>query len=313
MEALSKYGYGEYVEGYVPEFPHEDEDVEFPEFVPNVPEEEVEEEVVEESEEEVVVVSEESEEEVVVVDSVSTVVVVEEESEEEVVEESEEEVVSESEESYYYPSTVSPVTVYEPSVPTVVVPSEPTVVVEEPTVYEPTVYVPSVSTVTPYVPEPEPESVSTVSSVSSVSSVSRKSRRSRSHRSHHQTYYDDVKPYRPQQTSSRPPVQQVNASGLPDGVSVNVNGDGVYDDSSSCSSDADIVINIFNGMGAPRVGRQLEYKCRPGNHECRPQCPEARYNSADQTVTIDWVGDAQGCEHYAKPEQTVITLFAPSN
>lgn len=76
--------------------------------------------------------------------------------------------------------------------------------------------------------------------------------------------------------------------------------------------DGDVVINIFNGMGGLNFGANIEYQCRPGNHECRPQCPEARFNDYDNTVTVAWQEDAAGCEHYAKPAKTLITLFAPS-
>jgi hypothetical protein len=91
---------------------------------------------------------------------------------------------------------------------------------------------------------------------------------------------------------------------------VNVNGD--YDAHSASDDSADVVINIFNGVGQPRVGRQLEYKCQVGHGECRPQCPEARFNSDSQEITINWAADTAGCDGYFKPENTVITLFAPS-
>lgn len=29
-------------------------------------------------------------------------------------------------------------------------------------------------------------------------------------------------------------------------------------------------------------------------------------------MTVNWTGDSKGCAHYAKPEKTTITLFAPS-
>jgi hypothetical protein len=29
-------------------------------------------------------------------------------------------------------------------------------------------------------------------------------------------------------------------------------------------------------------------------------------------VTVNWTADDKGCEHYAKPSKTTITLFAPS-
>lgn len=91
-----------------------------------------------------------------------------------------------------------------------------------------------------------------------------------------------------------------------------MNEDGQYADYHSDDDDTDIVINIFNGVGAAPVGRKLEYGCVPNHGQCRPQCPEARYDADHGTVTVDWTGDSAGCEHYAKPSKTTITLFAPS-
>ena len=122
--------------------------------------------------------------------------------------------------------------------------------------------------------------------------------------------YEHVETYRPEQTY-QPPVQRqaTRNNGLPDQVQVNYNADAT---SVVGGDDNDVVINIFNGVGVPQFGRQIEYQCQPGTHECRPQCPEARYNSHDGTVTVNWIEDAAGCEHYAKPDKTLITLFAPS-
>jgi len=110
--------------------------------------------------------------------------------------------------------------------------------------------------------------------------------------------YDNVEPYRPDATYQPPsqPRGQLQ-SDLPDGIQINYNADAT----SYAGNDDDIVINIFNGVGVPKFGRQIEYQCQPGTHECRPQCPEARLNPHDGTVTVNWLEDAAGCEHYAKP------------
>ena len=122
--------------------------------------------------------------------------------------------------------------------------------------------------------------------------------------------YETVQPYRPQPSSQyHPPTTQQSAH-LPSNVQVHVNDDADYDTHSDDSKD--IVINIFNGVGAPNVSKPIEYTCQPGQGQCRPQCPEARYNAGEGTVTVNWTADDHGCEHYAKPRKTVVTLFAPS-
>ena len=114
--------------------------------------------------------------------------------------------------------------------------------------------------------------------------------------------------YRPEPTL-RAPVLQHTSNLLPEGIEINHIGGGgkagAYD------QDGDVVINIFNN-GAPAFGKQLEYDCKPKAGECRPQCPEARFDSRARTVTISFLEDAAGCPHYAKPEGTLVTLFAPS-
>lgn len=130
------------------------------------------------------------------------------------------------------------------------------------------------------------------------------------HYAGHHNNYETVQPYRPQPASPyHPPTTQQSAH-LPSNVQVHVNDDADYDTHSDDSKD--IVINIFNGVGAPNVSKPIEYTCQPGQGQCRPQCPEARYNAGEGTVTVNWTADDHGCEHYAKPRKTVVTLFAPS-
>ena len=225
--------------------------------------------------------------------------------------------------------------VYEPEV----VVEEPVYVPEpEPVVEEP-VYVPEPEPVVEepvYVPEPEPyypsESEDSYVSYESESDYSYYYQHDHhdddsghdhfDHGHHHEDPYhhddghdhDDyaeVEPYTPPRTYQQPPTQYsasnyYEGADLPENVSINVGGD------SDSDSDNDIVINIFNGVGAAPVGRKLEYGCVAGHGQCRPQCPEARYNAEDGTVTVNWTSDTKGCEHYAKPERTTITLFAPS-
>ena len=124
--------------------------------------------------------------------------------------------------------------------------------------------------------------------------------------------YEHVEPYRPETTYHAPAQHRGHhhqSHGLPEQVQVHYNADAT---THVGSDDNDVVINIFNGVGVPHFGKQIEYQCQSGTHECRPQCPEARYNQHDGTVTVNWTEDAAGCEHYAKPDKTLITLFAPS-
>merc|ERR1712151_333201 len=281
MAALYERGYGEYKAGYEPVFEHQDEEVEEPYPVEEEDDHthyEYDEEVVEEPVEEVVeeVVEEESYSYYTYEEEVVEEVVVEEPVEEVVVEEPVEEVVvEESEDSYVYES------------------------------------------------ESESESTVSYSSYSSVSSESSESYyyghgHSHGHGHGHSHDYDDVEPYKPSTPVYEQPPSQYSASpaaapayaDLPDGVTVNVGDNATYNNNDD--GDNDIVINIFNGMGAPAVGKKLEYGCQAGHGQCRPQCPEARFNPADGSVTVNWTADEAGCEHYAKPSKTTITLFAPS-
>jgi len=335
MAALYERGYGEYQAGYEPVFVHQDEEVEEPYHVEEDDHtEEYEEEVIvyegdyEEPshyEEESYHTEEEShhyEEEVVVYEEPVEEVVYEEPVEEVVYEE---ESYHTEEESHHY---VEEVVVEEP------------VVYEEPVeevVYEEVVeesYHEEEEEDDHHYYESESES-SYSSETSYVSYESSSSYHYSSESSDHHYYnrghghshghghahhdYDDVEPYKPSVRVYEQPPSQYSASpaaapahnDLPDGVSINVGDNATYDNHDN-DGDNDIVINIFNGMGAPTVGKKLEYGCVSGHGQCRPQCPEARYNNADGTVTVNWTADEAGCEHYAKPSKTTITLFAPS-
>jgi hypothetical protein len=229
----------------------------------------------------------------------------------------------ESEESYHYESEESDHhDYYEPEpvhVDELIDVPEP--VVDEPVHVEPVVEEPVVVHEPSYHSESEDSYISYESESSESSYYRHYSESTESHGhhhghdDHHHNDYEEVEPYKPSTTYYQPAQEaptQYSASNvyegadLPDNVSINVGGD------SDSDSDNDIVINIFNGVGAAPVGKKLEYGCVAGQGQCRPQCPEARYNAEDGSVTVNWTGDSKGCEHSYKPEKTTITLFAPS-
>ena len=244
LHALSHYGYGDYQAGYEPVFKHEDEEVEDPH--PQVVEDDIPEEHVSYYEPEEPEVVETPEEPEPVTETVP----------------------AEPEPEVYYEPYVEPVV--EPEVPEpepVVEPAEPEPIYEPESEYH---YEESES-------ESSYISYETTSHYSSHSSESSSDDDYYYSRYHHDDHghghgghgghahhnYDEVTPYKPSGNNYHPPAHQVAAdySNVPDNVDINVNNESI--DGDGC--EADVVINIFNGVGAPSVGRKLEYGCQPSH------------------------------------------------
>jgi hypothetical protein len=288
MAALYHYGYGDYAPDYSPVFKHEDEEVADPyshqdedHYSKPHEDEEYDHEHYEEEEYDHHEPSYEHEDHH------------EEEHYEEEEHYHEEEEYHHSEPSYHEPSYHEP-SYHEPSY-------------HEPSYHEPSYHEPSHHEES-YHEESEDDYVSYSSHYSESSYESESSYDHSDHYSHsdhyghsdhhygHNDHHDDhVEPYKPAQHyqhEAEAPTQYSAAhafghNDLPENVSINVGENAQFDEHSD-DSDNDIVINIFNGVGAPPVGKKLEYGCVAAHGQCRPQCPEARYNAHEGTVTVNW-------------------------
>jgi hypothetical protein len=220
----------------------------------------------------------------------------------------------ESEESYHYESEESDHhDYYEPEpvhVDELIDVPEP--VVDEPVHVEPVVEEPVVVHEPSYHSESEDSYISYESESSESSYYRHYSESTESHGhhhghdDHHHNDYEEVEPYKPEPVAHQPAVEEPAHYSATPAVHYD------YDSHSDDSSDHDVEINIYNGVGGSTVmGFGGSDQCIAREGECRPQCPEVVYNKYDNTVHFTWSEDVANCADY--PENTWLTLYSPSN